>query len=165
MQMPELTGLDLQRALTESGREEQVIFITGNGDIPICARAMKAGAADFLPEPLAAVQRALVRSGAQQLEKDEQTDARPRIATLTPPGDRWEDEQRNCRGPRDSAQDGEGAARASDGKNGSGFGRRAGATGGEGGSRAAERILRMTPSRNCRSSDVCSARKLLSALS
>src|ERR1700716_1791839 len=102
MQMPELTGLDLQRALTESGREEQVIFITGDGDIPICARAMKAGAADFLPEPLAAMQRALVRSGAQQLEKDEQTDARPRIATLTPPGDRWEDEQRNCRGPRDS---------------------------------------------------------------
>jgi len=90
VQMPELTGLDLQRALLESGREEQVIFITGRGDIPMCARAMKAGAADFLPKPfdddelLAAVERALARSNQNRLRQAEQADARARIATLTP---------------------------------------------------------------------------------
>ncbi|HEX5176314.1 MAG TPA: response regulator transcription factor, partial [Chthoniobacteraceae bacterium] len=77
VKMPELSGLDLQRALIESGRDEQVIFITGKGDIPMCAQAMKAGAADFLPKPfnetelLAAVERALIRSNTQQLERGE----------------------------------------------------------------------------------------------
>jgi FixJ family two-component response regulator len=90
VQMPELTGLDLQRALVENGREEQVIFITGQGDIPMCARAMKAGAADFLPKPfddaelLDAVGRALVRAGEHRLHQAEQTEARARIATMTP---------------------------------------------------------------------------------
>ena len=90
VQMPELTGLDLQRLLVENGREEQVISITGNGDIPMCAHAMKAGAADFLPKPfddselLDAVGRALVRSGTERLGKAEQAAARARIATLTP---------------------------------------------------------------------------------
>lgn len=90
VQMPELTGLDLQRALVESGRAEQVIFITGKGDIPMCARAMKAGAADFLPKPfddaelLEAVERALARSYEHRLRAVGKADARARIGTLTP---------------------------------------------------------------------------------
>jgi len=90
VQMPEVTGLDLQRALAESGREEQVIFMTGKGDIPMCAKAMKAGAADFLPKPfddaelLAAVERALVRSSEDRLRLAGQTEARARIAALSP---------------------------------------------------------------------------------
>jgi FixJ family two-component response regulator len=90
VRMPELTGLDLQRALIETGRDEQVIFITANGDIPMCARAMKAGAADFLPKPfddaelLAAVQGALFRSEQHRLNQAAQADARARIARLTP---------------------------------------------------------------------------------
>ena len=90
VQMPELTGLDLQRALAESGRGEQVIFITGNGDIPMCAQAMKAGAVDFLPKPfddaelLAAVHRALVRSADQQRDQAGRREARERVAKLTP---------------------------------------------------------------------------------
>ena len=90
VQMPELNGLDLQRALLESEREEQIIFLTGKGDIPMCARAMKAGAVDFLPKPfddaelLAAVERALVRSGAQRLQQAGETQAHARVATLTP---------------------------------------------------------------------------------
>lgn len=90
VRMPELTGLDLQRALIEIGRDEQVIFITANGDIPMCARAMKAGAADFLPKPfddaelLAAVESALFRSEQHRLNQAGQADARARIARLTP---------------------------------------------------------------------------------
>lgn len=49
--MPGLNGLELQNALIAAGRDESIIFITGHGDIPTCANAMKAGATDFLPKP------------------------------------------------------------------------------------------------------------------
>jgi len=68
VQMPGLNGMDLQEALIQRRREEQLVFITGHGDIQMCARAMKAGAADFLPKPLGSkellkcVERALSRS-------------------------------------------------------------------------------------------------------
>ena len=64
--LPGLDGLELQQAL--ANREEQIVFITGHGDVPMCAQAMKAGAVDFLTKPvddealLAAVSRALERS-------------------------------------------------------------------------------------------------------
>jgi len=47
-------------------------FITGHGDISMCAQAMKAGAVDFLPKPfrgddlLGCVERALIRSAEQR---------------------------------------------------------------------------------------------------
>ncbi len=90
VQMPELNGLELQRALAESERTEQIIFLTGKGDIPMCAGAMKAGAVDFLPKPfgdtklLAAVERALAISGQRLLQNAEHADVRARIASLTP---------------------------------------------------------------------------------
>lgn len=49
--MPQLNGLELQNALIAAGRDESIIFITGHGDIPTCASAMKAGAIDFLAKP------------------------------------------------------------------------------------------------------------------
>ena len=64
--LPGLDGLELQKALAD--REEQIIFVTGHGDVAMCAQAMKAGAVDFLTKPvddealLAAVSRALERS-------------------------------------------------------------------------------------------------------
>src|ERR1700739_30821 len=48
--MSGLNGLELQNALIAAGRDESIIFITGHGDIPTCANAMKAGAIDFLPK-------------------------------------------------------------------------------------------------------------------
>ena len=51
VRMPGLNGIEFQKALIECGREEQLIFITAHGDIPMCAQAMKAGAVDFLPKP------------------------------------------------------------------------------------------------------------------
>src|SRR6266700_2048303 len=47
VQMPGLTGIELQKDLIQRHREEQLVFITGHGDIPMCAEAMKAGAVDF----------------------------------------------------------------------------------------------------------------------
>ena len=37
VRMPELNGIDFQKALIEGGREEQLVFITGHGDVPMCA--------------------------------------------------------------------------------------------------------------------------------
>jgi two-component system, LuxR family, response regulator TtrR len=90
VKMPGLTGIDLQEALIEQGREEQLIFITGHGDIPMCARAMKAGAVDFLPKPfrpsqlLESVERALTRSSEQLLRASERNNARALLQRLTP---------------------------------------------------------------------------------
>jgi FixJ family two-component response regulator len=89
VRMPELNGIDFQKALIESGREEQLVFITGHGDIPMCAQAMKAGAVDFLPKPfkpkqlLESVERALSRSTEQLLRASEKNHARGLIERLT----------------------------------------------------------------------------------
>jgi FixJ family two-component response regulator len=90
VRMPELNGIDFQKALIEGGREEQLVFITGHGDIPMCAQAMKAGAVDFLPKPfkpkqlLESVERALTRSGQQRRRASAKTHARDLIERLTP---------------------------------------------------------------------------------
>src|SRR6201988_1724672 len=51
VRMPGLSGLDLQRDLTEENIHIPIIFITGHGDIPMTVRAMKGGAVDFLTKP------------------------------------------------------------------------------------------------------------------
>ena len=90
VQMPGLNGIDLQEALLESRREEQLIFITGHGDIPMCARAMKAGAVDFLSKPfqpdelLTCVERALTRSKEQRRRAAEKERTRGLLDLLTP---------------------------------------------------------------------------------
>jgi FixJ family two-component response regulator len=90
VRMPGLNGIELQQALIESGREEQLIFITGHGNIPMCAEAMKAGAVDFLPKPfkpkqlLESVERALTRSVEHRRRALAKTHARDLIERLTP---------------------------------------------------------------------------------
>jgi len=51
VQMPGLSGLDLQRALNQKGHAIPIVFITGHGDIPMSVQAMKAGAVGFLTKP------------------------------------------------------------------------------------------------------------------
>jgi FixJ family two-component response regulator len=90
VKMPGLNGIAFQEALLGDGREEQLIFITAHGDIPMCARAMKAGAVDFLPKPfrpnqlLESVERALARSSQQLLRASERNNARVLLERLTP---------------------------------------------------------------------------------
>jgi FixJ family two-component response regulator len=90
VQMPGINGMDLQETLIQRHREEQLIFITGHGDIPMCAQAMKAGAIDFLPKPFRAdqllrcVQRALLRSAEQRRRSAERDEARRVLDLLTP---------------------------------------------------------------------------------
>lgn len=90
LNMPGLNGLELQEMLAQTGRVEQIIFITGGATVPSCVQAMKAGAVDYLQKPfrdedlLIAVERALKRSSEQWLRRLERKEARERLATLTP---------------------------------------------------------------------------------
>ena len=66
--LPDLSGLDIQQRITDQKSSTPIIFITGYGDIPMSVRAMKAGAAEFLTKPLddkiliAAIRSAVLRS-------------------------------------------------------------------------------------------------------
>ena len=90
VQMPGINGIDLQNVLIQRRREEQLVFITGHGDIPMCAQAMKSGAVDFLPKPfrdtelLQCVERALARSADQRQRGADKAEARRRLDLLTP---------------------------------------------------------------------------------
>jgi len=51
VKMPGLSGLDLQRLLSESQARIPLILITGHGDIAMAVAAVKAGAHDFIEKP------------------------------------------------------------------------------------------------------------------
>jgi FixJ family two-component response regulator len=90
VQMPGLSGLDLQRELTQRGVEIPIIFLTAHGDIPMTVRAMKGGAAEFLTKPvksrdlLAAIQTAIERDRVAHRERIESDALRGRYERLTP---------------------------------------------------------------------------------
>jgi FixJ family two-component response regulator len=88
--MPGMNGLDLQQKLLEMDCGMPIVFLTGRGDIPMCARAMKQGAADFLIKPvdeallLHAVRNALAENSRDREIQLQTAAIRQRIATLTP---------------------------------------------------------------------------------
>src|SRR6202040_2535972 len=90
VRMPGLNGLGLQEALEARGACEQIIFITGHGDVPTATQAMKNGAVDFLTKPfddgelIKAVKRALERGEEQLRKRGERREARTRLDKLTP---------------------------------------------------------------------------------
>ena len=90
VELPGLSGLDLQTDLAKSGIEIPIIFLTGHGDIPKSVRAMKAGAVEFLTKPFRAeelvdaVRQALVRDGDFRKQRSETLELRERLGTLTP---------------------------------------------------------------------------------
>ena len=90
VQMPGINGIDFQQALIQRHREEQLVFITGHGNIPMCAQVMKAGAVDFLPKPfksqelLKCIEDALHRSVEQRRRAAERNETRRLLDLLTP---------------------------------------------------------------------------------
>ena len=90
VQMPGLSGLDLQGELNHACIQLPVIFITGHGDIPTTVRAMKAGAVEFLTKPvsdsdlLAAINQALERDRLARADRAEVTELCMRYDQLTP---------------------------------------------------------------------------------
>ena len=89
LQMPGLSGLDLQAALAKSGHSLPMIFLSGHGDVPSTVHAMRGGAEDFLTKlaPKAdlidAVKRALARDARQRAERARRNALRAPFATLT----------------------------------------------------------------------------------
>jgi DNA-binding NtrC family response regulator len=79
VQLPGISGLDLQQELVRGDAQMPTIFITGHGDIPMSVRAMKAGAIEFLTKPfrdedlLSAVDQAISRQIQQLKNKPTQT--------------------------------------------------------------------------------------------
>jgi FixJ family two-component response regulator len=72
VQLPGLSGLDLQQELAKLDTPIPIIFITGYGDISTSVRAIKAGAIEFLTKPfrdedlLNAIEQAIKRSPLEQ---------------------------------------------------------------------------------------------------
>jgi FixJ family two-component response regulator len=87
--LPDLSGLDLQKRVAGDRIDMPIIFITGYGDVPMTVQAMKAGAVEFLTKPfkddvlLAAVREAIARSLATLDEATELRALRERHASLT----------------------------------------------------------------------------------
>jgi FixJ family two-component response regulator len=89
VRLPQMSGLDFQRRLAESGMQIPIIFVTAHGDIPMSVRALKSGAVEFLTKPfrdqdlLDAIQQALERDRITQKEQAEIQDLEERYHALT----------------------------------------------------------------------------------
>jgi FixJ family two-component response regulator len=88
--MPEMNGLELQRAMSDSGISLPIIFLTGHGDIPMTVRALKAGAVHFLTKPvreadlITAIEQALENDRRASSERTEIRKLRKRFDLLGP---------------------------------------------------------------------------------
>ena len=79
LQMPGLSGLDLQAALAGSDNPLPVLFLTGHGDIPTSVHAMRLGAEDFLTK----------RAPREALARRRGPRARPRCPRTCGAGAGW----------------------------------------------------------------------------
>ncbi|MBW8303125.1 MAG: response regulator [Brevundimonas sp.] len=88
--MPEPDGLAIQDTLIASGMTMPVILFTGDNDIELAVRAMRAGALHFLEKPyadadlLGMVAAAFKRLGAKEADTDRRAVAEARLAQLSP---------------------------------------------------------------------------------
>jgi two-component system, LuxR family, response regulator FixJ len=88
--MPGMTGLELQVALAQRGIRIPIIFLTGSGQIATAVAAMKAGALDFIEKPfdndflVARVRRALEHTAGAPISRLGADEIRRRLALLTP---------------------------------------------------------------------------------
>jgi FixJ family two-component response regulator len=89
LQLPGLSGLDLQKRMAEFGLEIPIVFLTGHGNIPASVQAMKAGAIEFLTKPfdeedlLRAIQEAIERDRRTRQQHADTRDLRDRYESLT----------------------------------------------------------------------------------
>jgi len=89
VRLPGISGLDFQKLLTDMKIRIPVVFMTGFGDIPMCAQGMRAGAVDFLAKPfrhqdmLDAVARALESDRVARSQQQDTQGLLARMATLS----------------------------------------------------------------------------------
>jgi FixJ family two-component response regulator len=89
VRLPQMSGLDFQRQLADTGVQIPIIFITAHGDIPMSVRALKSGAVEFLTKPfrdqdlLDAIQQALQRDSGARAQQTEIHALEQRFQSLT----------------------------------------------------------------------------------
>lgn len=90
VQLPGLSGPELQGRLNEIGSTLPIVFLTGHADTPTTVRTIKAGAEDFLTKPVAseellgAIERALARQVTAHHERRRSDEMRSLVSALTP---------------------------------------------------------------------------------
>ena len=83
-------GLIVQEALRTAAWRPPIIFLTGHGTVPMCVRAMKGGAVDFLQKPvddedlLTAISTALEQDYRTRDSQRQRAELHQRVTTLTP---------------------------------------------------------------------------------
>jgi FixJ family two-component response regulator len=88
--LPDLSGLDLQKSIAADRTAMPIIFISGYGDVPMTVQAMKAGAVEFLTKPLndelllGALQNAIGRSHAALVRDTKMRELQSCYASLSP---------------------------------------------------------------------------------
>ncbi len=75
IRMPQMDGMELLRRIKNSGRNLQVVVMTGHGDIALAVEAMKLGASDFIEKPfedetLLAIIRAALNNAEASSQRD-----------------------------------------------------------------------------------------------
>ena len=89
VRLPGMSGLTFQQELVKAGVALPIIFLTGYGDVPMTARAMKAGAAEFLTKPfdeqvlLDAIHAAIERDRARRRDAAGLAELKTRYRGLT----------------------------------------------------------------------------------
>jgi FixJ family two-component response regulator len=89
LQLPGLSGLDLQKRMAEAELEIPIVFLTGHGNIPASVQAMKAGAVEFLTKPfdeqdlLRAIEEAIERDRLMRQRRAEMRELKARYGSLT----------------------------------------------------------------------------------
>ncbi|MGD1037589.1 MAG: chemotaxis protein CheB [Roseiarcus sp.] len=88
--LPGMSGLELLQKLHDDGHRLPSIMITGNSDVPMAVKAMKAGALDFIEKPIgreeliASIERALELSQDSSKLQEWRESAATHLAGLTP---------------------------------------------------------------------------------
>ncbi|MCP4615703.1 MAG: response regulator transcription factor [Bradyrhizobium sp.] len=90
VQIPGLSGPELQGRLNQLGSTLPIVFLTGHADTPTTVRTIKAGAEDFLTKPveseklLDAIGRAMARHAATRDERHRLDEMQALVEALTP---------------------------------------------------------------------------------
>ncbi|MGA1864242.1 MAG: response regulator transcription factor [bacterium] len=88
--LPDIDGFKLQDELSKRNISMPIIFITGYGDIPMCAKAIKKGAVDFLPKPfedkeiLSAIEQAILKSRQDNKNEEEISHIKLLLSSISP---------------------------------------------------------------------------------
>jgi len=89
VQLPGMSGLDLQQRLATQGSHLPIIFMTAHADVPMVRRVMKAGAVDFLIKPIntedliQAIESSLARDRARRMRDATRKVLKERLASLS----------------------------------------------------------------------------------